>query len=126
LRLETVRLWGHAGSDIETAYRTPAQIEASEARDPLVRNARRLLETGAATPEQLRELVARVRERGRRAREEAAVRGHLDTAEAVVAPLAPWDAEAVRDSATERVPEAQRRAFWGPDLPEAATSPVKR
>ncbi len=126
LRLETVRLWGHAGSDIETAYRTPAQIEASEARDPLVRNARRLLETGAATPEQLRDLVAGVRERVRRAGEEAAVRGHLDTAEAVVAPLAPWDPEAVRDSATERVPDAQRRAFWGSDLPESATSPVKR
>ena len=126
LRLETVRLWGHAGSDIETAYRTPAQIEAGEAKDPLVRNARRLVELGAATPEQLRQVVGRVRERVREAGEEAAARGHLETAEAVMAPLAPYDEESVRASATATVDPEVRRAFWGAELPEAAASPVKR
>lgn len=126
LRLETVRLWGHAGSDIEAAYRTPAQIEASEARDPLVRNARRLVELGAATPEQLREIVGRVRERVRAAGEDAAARGHLDSVAAVTAPLAPYDEAAVRASATAVVPEDTRRAFWGNELPEAAATPVKR
>ena len=48
LHLRTVRLWGHAGSDAEQAYRSLAEIEAVEARDPLLRNARRLVETGAA------------------------------------------------------------------------------
>ncbi len=48
LHLPTVRLWGHAGSDVEHGYRSPAQIEANEAGDPLLRNARRLIETGAA------------------------------------------------------------------------------
>lgn len=126
LRLETVRLWGHAGSDIESAYRTPSQIEASEARDPLVRNARRLVELGAASPEGLRKLVSDVRERVRVAGEEAAGRGHLDSVEAVVAPLAPLAGEAVRVSATGSVPAEVREAFWGKELPEAATTPVKR
>ncbi|HSG49742.1 MAG TPA: thiamine pyrophosphate-dependent enzyme [Longimicrobiales bacterium] len=126
LRLETVRLWGHAGSDIETAYRTPAEIEAAEARDPLLVNARRLLELGAATPDQLKELVATTRERVRRDGEWAATRGHLDSAERVMASLAPYDAERVRTSATSTTDADGRRAFWGNELPEDATSPVKR
>jgi 2-oxoisovalerate dehydrogenase E1 component len=62
LHLETVRLWGHAGSDAEHAYRDRAAIEATEARDPLLRTARQLLATGAATRAELRAIVAGVRE----------------------------------------------------------------
>src|SRR5262249_54779593 len=47
LHLEVTRLWGHAGSDVETTYRTTEEIEAIERRDPLLRSARRLVETGA-------------------------------------------------------------------------------
>src|SRR5262245_21901388 len=36
LRLVTVRLWGHAGSDVETTYRTLDEIAAIEATDPLL------------------------------------------------------------------------------------------
>src|SRR6266540_4659189 len=42
LHLRTVRLWGHAGSDAEQSYRLPEEIAENEARDPLLRNARRL------------------------------------------------------------------------------------
>jgi 2-oxoisovalerate dehydrogenase E1 component len=126
LRLETQRLWGHAGSDIETAYRTTAEIEAVEAQEPLLRNARRLIETGAASPEELREILARIRARVREAGEEAAGRKHLETAEEVMASLAPYDAARVRVSATGAVDAERRRAFWGDDLPESATAPVKR
>lgn len=40
LHITTVRLYGHAGSDIETTYRDTASIEASEANDPLLHSAR--------------------------------------------------------------------------------------
>jgi len=126
LRLETERLWGHAGSDIEAAYRTAAQIAAGEARDPLLRNARRLVETGAAAPGELAEVVAEVRARVREAGEAAAGRPHLDSAEAVMAPLAPYNEALVRASATGCVDPLRRREFWGPELPEAAATPVKR
>jgi 2-oxoisovalerate dehydrogenase E1 component len=126
LRLETQRLWGHAGSDIETAYRTAAEIEAVEAQEPLLRNARRLVETGAASPEQLQEISRSVRARVRAAGEEAASRKHLETAAEVMAPLAPYDAARVHASATGAVDGERRRAFWGEDLPESATAPVKR
>jgi 2-oxoisovalerate dehydrogenase E1 component len=36
LHLDTVRLWGHAGSDVELAYRSLDEIEATEARDPIL------------------------------------------------------------------------------------------
>jgi 2-oxoisovalerate dehydrogenase E1 component len=126
LRLVTVRLWGHAGSDIEAAYRTKQDIETTEARDPVLRNAARLIELGVATPETLRSMLAAVKKRLRAAAEEASGRGHLDSAERVMAPLAPYDEARVRRSARVTVPDEARRRFWEDDLPEEATSPVKR
>ncbi|TVR62712.1 MAG: MFS transporter [Gemmatimonadales bacterium] len=126
LRLQTQRLWGHAGSDIETAYRSPSEIQAIEARDPLLRNARRLVERGAATPDELRAIRDEVRSLVREAGEEAAAREPLSSARSVMAPLAPWDETRIRASATDRVAPLRRSAFWGDDLPEAAESPVKR
>ena len=74
LRLATVRLWGHAGSDVETTYRTLPEIEAIEATDPLLRAARRLVETGAAEPAALLAIVRETRERVAAAGQEAARR----------------------------------------------------
>ena len=44
---------GHAGSDVESSYRTQREIRADLARDPLLRTARLLVEAGLVTPEQL-------------------------------------------------------------------------
>jgi 2-oxoisovalerate dehydrogenase E1 component len=74
VRLDTVRLWGHAGSDVERSYRTWEEITRIEEDDPLLANARRLLETGAATPSDPRALVADARARVRAAAEEAPCR----------------------------------------------------
>jgi 2-oxoisovalerate dehydrogenase E1 component len=126
LRLSTVRLWGHAGSDIELAYRSQAEIEASEARDPLLANARRLVEAGAATPAELLALLDRITDRVRAAGEEAAGRRPLTTVAEVVAPLAPFDAEAVRREAEGTADAARREALWGTEPPESFTNPVKR
>ncbi|MEL6436097.1 MAG: thiamine pyrophosphate-dependent enzyme [Pseudomonadota bacterium] len=43
LHMKTVRLFGHAGSDLEGAYRSKADIEAGEANDPLVTTAAYLI-----------------------------------------------------------------------------------
>ncbi len=126
IRLETQRLWGHAGSDIETAYRTPAEIEAVEANDPLLRNARRLIETGAAHPHGLASRLESIRLRVRAVSAEVVTRRPLESPEEVMAPLAPWDESRVRASAEGGVPEEARRAFWGKELPEEASAPVRR
>jgi 2-oxoisovalerate dehydrogenase E1 component len=93
LHLETVRLWGHAGSDVETTYHTLDEIEANEAKDPLLRNAKRLVATGAATPAELAALVRDVRERVAAGCAEASRRPKLVTRDEIAAPLAPYDAE---------------------------------
>ncbi|MDH3225218.1 MAG: thiamine pyrophosphate-dependent enzyme, partial [Gemmatimonadota bacterium] len=126
LHLRCERLWGHAGSDIELAYRSQSEIEAAEARDPLLANARFLIEAGAASPDRLIGILESGRIRVERAAAEAATRGHLSTAEAVMEPLAPYDEDRVRASAHGVTPRETRERVFRGDLPEYQTSPIKR
>ena len=127
LHLETVRLWGHAGSDVESGYRSAAEIEATEARDPLVRNAAWLIETGAAHPEKLARLVAEIRTDVHDRAMALVGRPTLTSQQAVTATLAPFDAAAAqRDATTPAVDDAERRRSHGSALPEQATVAVRR
>ena len=127
LHLRTIRLWGHAGSDAEPTYRSLPEIEAIEADDPLLRNARRLVETGAADPEMLRDLVRETRDRVAAVAEEAARRPRLQTTEEVTGPLAPSNPTlvALRATVPLATPEERATAF-GSGLPESATAPTSR
>jgi 2-oxoisovalerate dehydrogenase E1 component len=125
LHLPTVRLWGHAGSDAEQSYRTVAEIAATEARDPLLRTARRLVETGAARREDLLAIVADTRDRVRRAAEEATGRPRLSTTAEVTAALAPYHPDRIAARAAE-ANELDRATLFGGALPEAATAPNAR
>ena len=107
------------------AYRTVAEIEAVEARDPLLRNARRLVATGAAAPDMLRDLVRETRDRVMAVAEEAARRPRLQTTEEVVAPMAPFHPERVAlRAAAPLASRDDRVASFGPSLPEDATAPT--
>ncbi|MEM9692491.1 MAG: thiamine pyrophosphate-dependent enzyme, partial [Myxococcota bacterium] len=101
LHLRTVRLLGHAGSDVETMYRTLDHIEATEERDPLIATARQLVAAGLITPAAIIELYEETRERVHALGEEAARRRKLESREEVVAPLAPRDDALVREAATK-------------------------
>jgi 2-oxoisovalerate dehydrogenase E1 component len=127
LHLRTVRLWGHAGSDAEQVYRTVPEIEAIEARDPILRNARRLVETGAATPDEIRDLLSETRNRVAAVAEEAARRPRLSTTADVVGPMAPYHPERIAErAASPLADEEARRESFGETLPEAATAPTAR
>jgi 2-oxoisovalerate dehydrogenase E1 component len=126
LHLDTVRLWGHAGTDVESGYRSAAEIAATEARDPLPATARRLTAAGAATPQMLAELVAETRSRTRSLAAEAARRPRLTSRAAVTDPLAPYDDAAARADATATAPADIRERVFAGSLPEAATMPVRR
>ncbi|MGQ3891982.1 thiamine pyrophosphate-dependent enzyme [Legionella sp. CNM-4043-24] len=56
LHMRCVRLLGHAGSDIESQYLSQAQIEQTEADDPLLHSARMLYEAGWMSPEAMLDL----------------------------------------------------------------------
>lgn len=126
LRIDSVRLWGHAGSDLELAYRSWEEIVEIEAEDPLLRNARRLIETGATTPAALQALVADTRARVRAAAEEASTRPKLSTAAQVMEPMAPYEEEEVRGALEGGLDAGARAEVFGGRLPEEATSDGRR
>ena len=99
LHLKTVRYLGHAGADVEAAYRSPAEVRADLGRDPLVATGAWLVAVGARTGAGLVEeyLAARARVRG--VALAAARRPQLESAAEVVAPLAPRSPTAVADLA---------------------------
>ncbi|MEZ5273004.1 MAG: thiamine pyrophosphate-dependent enzyme [Ilumatobacteraceae bacterium] len=89
LHLRTVRFGGHAGTDVESAYRSAAELRADAARDPIVGTARALVAAGARTAA---DLVARhdeVRAAVYAVAAEVAERPQIATADEVMAPLAP-------------------------------------
>jgi 2-oxoisovalerate dehydrogenase E1 component len=126
LHLPTVRLWGHAGSDVETGYRELREIEEDEARDPLLLVSKRLLDTGAASPTLLREIVQAVSHEVRRAVEQFADHPPLLTREAIMAPIAPLRRDLVEASAAGVAPAERRAAHFSNQLPEDASAPPRR
>ncbi len=99
LHLSMVRFLGHAGSDAETAYRSPAELAADLDRDPLVASAATAVRCGLLTPG---EAVARYVAIGglvHEAAEQALASRPLDSVAEVMAPLAPRHADRVAETA---------------------------
>lgn len=126
LHLHVVRLWGHAGTDVETAYRNLEEIEASEAYDPLLLNARRLIELGAATPAELQAIIHDVQAQVDAACAEVVERPKLRSIAEIIAPLAPYDEAAIRQAGTVEIRAEARAAVWNDALPEHATASTRR
>ncbi|WP_433709898.1 thiamine pyrophosphate-dependent enzyme [Nocardia sp. CA-084685] len=104
LHLSTVRLMGHAGSDVESAYRSPTDIAADLRRDPVTATGRLLVTSGLAAPA---EVIARYDDIGVRvaAMAESVCREpKLTSAAAVMEPLAPLHPDRVRADALRRGP----------------------
>ncbi|MCX7565490.1 thiamine pyrophosphate-dependent enzyme [Sulfitobacter sp. F26169L] len=113
LHISTVRLYGHAGSDVEMTYRDKAAIEASEANDPLLHSARILRDSGASTPAQSLEIYHELEETCRRVADEVMQQETLTTAEGVMASIIP----PARDCAPTNGPSAEaREAIFGNDI----------
>jgi len=95
LHLSTVRYYGHAGSDVEAAYRTPGEIAADGARDPILGTAWALVAAGAATAEDLAKEFTAIGEQVAAAARPAMASAPLSSRAEVVAPLAPHRPEVV-------------------------------
>ncbi|TAL72924.1 MAG: MFS transporter [Rhodanobacter sp.] len=120
LHLRTTRLTGHAGTDFEIEWRSIEELVALEATDPLLRSATMALESGLYTKEALLALYEATRKRCFAAAEAADHCPKLTTLDEVMAPLAPYTADAVRAEA-ERADyaDARNQAFGGTEhLPE--------
>ncbi len=119
LHLSVVRLLGHAGSDVESAYRDPEAIADDVARDPLLGTAGWLLATGRRDTEGLRALWNEARDRVAAEAEAALGATPLASRAEVMAPLAPLHADAVAREATRADFATERARAWGDaGLPE--------
>lgn len=123
LHLRTVRLLGHAGSDVEQLYRTPQEIAEAEALDPLLRTASLLVEGGWMAPDDVLALWSDTRRRLRALADEAVRRPKLVDRDHIVAPLAPLHPEEVARVAASTAGEAVRREAFGGTLPEDEDRP---
>ena len=110
LHLRTVRYLSHAGSDVESAYRSAAEITADRDRDPLLALAARIARPGLA--DRYADIAARVESLAADLTDSPT----LGTAEQVMATLAPREPVA-RDAVATA--EARAKAFDG-RLPEDA------
>jgi len=115
LHLKTVRFMGHAGSDVEIAYRSQREILAEYDQDPLLHTALTLIDHGVCTANDLLDQYEDSRQQVMAAAERLLETPRLDSKEAVMAPLtlstpAPVEPSPLTDS--------NRTDFWGKSLPE--------
>lgn len=125
LHLRTVRLLGHAGTDIDIEYLGAERVAATEANDPLIFSAETALELGLATPTDLEERYLACRERVQAASQEATKRQRIESAEQVTRPLAPHDAKAVKAEAERNDFREARTAAYGGDKPLPEDGPAR-
>ena len=117
LHITTVRLYGHAGSDVEMTYRDKASIEASEANDPLLHSVRILRDSGVRTPSQCIEIYNELENTCSRVAEEVMQLDGLSTADDVMASILPPARSCTPSNGP--APDA-RTAVFGNDIKQMA------
>ncbi|MGW1678093.1 thiamine pyrophosphate-dependent enzyme [Saccharopolyspora sp. NPDC002376] len=116
LHLRTVRLMGHAGSDVESGYRSRTEITTDYQRDPLLGTAKSLVDNGILRPDEVLARYEDKRAEVARIAEEALGRRKLTSAAEVMASICQNRPDAVERRARE-IP-AQRQEHFGGQLPE--------
>ena len=119
LHVSTVRFLGHAGTDVESGYRSASALRSDRDRDPILGTARALIEARAATADELIDEYLAVTERTRAMALEMAERPTLTSRSEVIAPLAPSDPIRVERHATASASPEIRSKVFGATLPES-------
>lgn len=117
LHLRTVRYLGHAGTDVEAAYRPPAAIRNDYARDPVVGTASALVASGRTSADLVAAYLDRRGEIRARALELVGA-PTLAAADQVIAPLSPRRSDVVRSIASTSARPDRRVEVFGGELPE--------
>ena len=113
LHVSTVRLYGHAGSDVEMTYRDKTAIEASEANDPLLHSARILRDADVSPPSETLEIYHEIENTCTRVATEVMQQKTLTNATGVMGSIIP----PARICAPSNGPTPEARAgFFGNDI----------
>jgi 2-oxoisovalerate dehydrogenase E1 component len=106
LHMRTVRLYGHAGADVQTAYMSKEQVEADEASDPLLHTAASLIREGVTDAHGVLDIYNGIDGEVASMAEQVIKRPKLKTPTEVMASLVP----PVRKNAKTNGPSAEARA----------------
>lgn len=120
LHLKLSRLLGHAGTDMETEYRSLSAIENNEANDPLLLTAKTVLQTGLLSADDIYADYVSIRNKMRAAAMQAAKTSKLKTAADIMQPQEPYDQIDVETEASRDTDNANRIKVFGSEkkLPE--------
>jgi 2-oxoisovalerate dehydrogenase E1 component len=118
LHLRTVRFLGHAGSDVESAYRRPAEIAADLDRDPLLGTARLLVAGGVLSADQVIARYESIRAQVLAVARDVATRPRLRSAAQIMQPIAVDSAAEVAAAASRPPAQADRDRVFAGRLPE--------
>ena len=89
LHLHCVRLFGHAGADVESVYRSAGDIAAAEGNDPLLHAARALMDRAGLTADEVLALYDEVDREVEKVAEELAAAPTLRDRDAIMATIVP-------------------------------------
>ena len=118
LHLSMVRFLGHAGADVELAYRDPDEIRGDLLRDPLIASARILIEAGVLTSEEVIAAYQRIQGAVASTVEEVAgAPGLQDTAD-VMSTITMQRPDAVEAEVQWPIDGRSRARLWGAEVPE--------
>ena len=114
LHMSCVRLYGHAGPDMESTYRPASEIEAAERDDPLIQTSARLITEGVASAEDILKEYLSLWTQTESEAERAVTRPRLQTASDVMASLIPPKRDVPRPNAPS--PEDRAAHFGKADM----------
>jgi 2-oxoisovalerate dehydrogenase E1 component len=112
LHMDCVRLYGHAGSDVQGTYLSKAQIEEDEGRDPLLHSAALLIEQDLLSGGEILDIYNETEATLARVAEQAITRPKLTASRDVMASIVPPKRGAARGNTP--TPE-QRDALFARD-----------
>ena len=120
LHLKTTRLMGHAGTDFEVDYREISELEAEEAKDPLLKSAEIAVRSGVLSAADILELYERMNKRCMDSAYKADEQKRIETQAEILESLAPYSPVDVKIQATAPVDKERRIKLFGNEklLPE--------
>jgi 2-oxoisovalerate dehydrogenase E1 component len=117
LHMKTVRLMGHAGADIEAKYSAVSEIEAREARDPLLKTVSYLRAMGHMSRDDILQAYGDMAARIERIAQDVFTRPKLETAKEIMAPITGGEHRSAPPLPTQQALEAIGCGRNGRSLP---------
>ena len=110
LHMKTVRLMGHAGSDIEAAYMSQQELNDIERQDPLLFSARTLIDNRCLGVNDIIDLYEKIRKRISRVFEYASNRPKLIDPDKIMSSIVANDTQRIKPRLP---PVSQRKTIFG-------------